>query len=509
LKRWGRDILGFSPLVEGGYSTRGDRWRLHYAGDRVSHRFTILDNEHFEYDVILNKEPESNRLYLGVQGWEGFDFFRQPDDIGPDILRGSYAVYKKEGVINTPAYHVGTGKLCHIHRPRIIDARGRRVWGDIWINRGVMTMIIPEWWLAEAKYPVVVDPVVGSSVLGAYNSYMYMTQEGYWEYARDKSDDPSAQPEWYSKMRSLEFAPGVVFNKYIIPEALDGWYNTHLYIEKAPVLQDYSYDEYLFAPLLYSDDNNHPEYLLNYETDFASILPNLYNPSSFTPRWIKSRMETNDYIETDSYVWFGHYGRNGAMRFDYGTPFFQNQDYVVSFDALDEYGGIYYEMAHHWNLYDISYMEDDLSGAKANVFPGARYDMKVSMYFVLPVSNERTITQWVKPAEAQKLTGQYQRNIIQTAQNTMSVKGPLAAIRKAVEAVAALYEATAGAGFNRGIGDTAGSEGVALRLLFVFLRLLTGAYIRDYIIGRFLKSKEELIIKSPVCREIVIDSRLH
>jgi hypothetical protein len=57
--------------------------------------------------------------------------------------------------------------------------------------------------------------------------------------------------------------------------------------------------------------------------------------------------------------------------------------------------------------------------------------------------------------------------------------------------------------------DTARSEGVALRHLFVFLRLLTGAYIRDYIIGRFLKSNEELIIKSPVCREITLDSAIH
>jgi hypothetical protein len=111
LQRWGRDRLGFSPLAEGGYSTWGDRRRLHYAGDRESHRFTILDNEHFEYDIILNREPESNRLYVVIEGWERFDFFRQPDDIGPDILRGSYAVYKKEGVINAPAYHVGTGKL--------------------------------------------------------------------------------------------------------------------------------------------------------------------------------------------------------------------------------------------------------------------------------------------------------------------------------------------------------------------------------------------------------------
>jgi hypothetical protein len=63
--------------------------------------------------------------------------------------------------------------------------------------------------------------------------------------------------------------------------------------------------------------------------------------------------------------------------------------------------------------------------------------------------------------------------------------------------------------YHRVQQDTAGSEAVSLRHLFIFIRLLTGAYIRDYIIGRFLKSKEELIIKSPVCREIILDSTLH
>jgi hypothetical protein len=57
--------------------------------------------------------------------------------------------------------------------------------------------------------------------------------------------------------------------------------------------------------------------------------------------------------------------------------------------------------------------------------------------------------------------------------------------------------------------DTAYSETVSLRQLFVFIRLLTGAYIRDYIIGWFLKSKEEMVIKSPVCRDITIESTLH
>jgi hypothetical protein len=57
--------------------------------------------------------------------------------------------------------------------------------------------------------------------------------------------------------------------------------------------------------------------------------------------------------------------------------------------------------------------------------------------------------------------------------------------------------------------DTVYSEAVPLRHLLIFIRLLTGAYIRDYIIGRFLKSKEEIVIKSPVCREITLESTLH
>jgi hypothetical protein len=57
--------------------------------------------------------------------------------------------------------------------------------------------------------------------------------------------------------------------------------------------------------------------------------------------------------------------------------------------------------------------------------------------------------------------------------------------------------------------DTAFTEAVSLRHLFIFIRLLTGSYIRDYITGRFLKSKEEAVIKSPVCREITLESTLH
>ncbi|MDR2741879.1 MAG: hypothetical protein LBB98_06950 [Treponema sp.] len=48
------------------------------------------------------------------------------DFLKDTLLAESYAVYEKETLIGE-----GTGKLCHIHRPEIIDAKGRRCWGDL------------------------------------------------------------------------------------------------------------------------------------------------------------------------------------------------------------------------------------------------------------------------------------------------------------------------------------------------------------------------------------------
>jgi TnpA family transposase len=57
--------------------------------------------------------------------------------------------------------------------------------------------------------------------------------------------------------------------------------------------------------------------------------------------------------------------------------------------------------------------------------------------------------------------------------------------------------------------DTGDVIGEVRRMLHVFIRLLTGGAVRDYIIRRFLKSNEEMVVKSAVCREITIESRIH
>jgi hypothetical protein len=63
--------------------------------------------------------------------------------------------------------------------------------------------------------------------------------------------------------------------------------------------------------------------------------------------------------------------------------------------------------------------------------------------------------------------------------------------------------------YKRGVEDYADAAAVPLRHLFIVVRLLTGAFIRDFIIRRFLKSNEEIVLKSPVCREITLESALH
>jgi hypothetical protein len=57
--------------------------------------------------------------------------------------------------------------------------------------------------------------------------------------------------------------------------------------------------------------------------------------------------------------------------------------------------------------------------------------------------------------------------------------------------------------------DTVTAEALSLRHLIIFIRLVTVGFIRDYLIPRFLRSKEEVVLKSAVTREIELDSRIH
>jgi len=295
LTRWnGQGGLKFIPPDDEGFSLRGDKRRLLYKGRRRSHRFTILGDGAFEYDCILEKEPESNVVTLLMDGAEQYDFFRQPDFVPDDFLKGSYAVYKKETLIGQ-----GTGKLCHIHRPLIIDARGRKVWGDLSVVGNELRITIPQEWLSEAKYPVVIDPTVGTTTVGSQ-----------WQYYNDDFDPdyPEDEPEY----KQIFSECSVDVSKFIVPEAINGSCTAFFY-----AMKDRTYDERDCGgrPVFYSDQNNKPVARKSKQESLINFYINTINNEG----WRSGTFASNEIIPAGSNIWFGCFAAYfWFYRFDYG-----------------------------------------------------------------------------------------------------------------------------------------------------------------------------------------------
>jgi hypothetical protein len=661
-----------------------------YRGRKRSHRFTVLGDTAFEYDCILEREPESNVITLLMDGAENFDFFRQPDFVKDPFLKGSYAVYKKEALIGE-----GTGKLCHIHRPLIIDSRGRRCWGDLSITGNKLCITIPESWLSGAKYPVIVDPVIGLSTLGALGP-------------EDESEDENSY--WgFNDWSGMELTMNMGVNQFTAPHDITGDCTAHLYVDYYPGGYYWSTTQEKVWPVLYTHDpaTDRPHII---KSGNGGYISNDVGRSAGPPRgWRSTGITVDGTIRQGQVFWFGFFFWHMEPRYDYGGRLYRCRAWPYQ----STYEGVRQQFYQYPMDIETGYDEDEYGNEiEYEVWAEPSYELKISMYleYSVPSTNYiQTLTQGIELTDTRKLAGTYKRNatqtvrgttatkqfagfyrsIVQSVKNTMILKGSSTLIRKLlqqagagdkgqrflsmlrkqvqtagarsgtrritqakraiadtgkpgtgigrkqdfkrgiahggnaeavalrradyvkrfqetagnttamgvvrdvalrlVEAVAALYDMKAGAEFNRGIADnasigsmmggtalffrtlfglagnedstgsfithmraiqdtetaidetghtadylrglfeeagsiaesthrgeyyriqqdTAYSEAVPLRHLFIFIRLLTGAYIRDYIIGRFLKSKEELVIKSHVCREITLDSTLH
>ena len=135
----------------------------------------------FEFEVLLKEKPASNVLQFSIQTKE-FDFFYQPAltqeeiDEGaerPENVVGSYAVYhktKKHNKVGGKEYR--TGKAFHIYRPFVQDANGDKVWCDLNIDEqaGLLIVTIPQEFLDNGVYPLLVDPTFGYTTAGASES---------------------------------------------------------------------------------------------------------------------------------------------------------------------------------------------------------------------------------------------------------------------------------------------------------------------------------------------------
>jgi len=353
LSRWnGKNNLRFSPSDDEGFTLRGDRHRFLYKGRRRSHRFTILNDGAFEYDCILLKEPESNVIALKMEGAELYDFFKQPDFVPDDFLKGSYAVYKKETLVGE-----GTGKLCHIHRPLIIDSRGRKIWGELSVNGNVLNITIPEWWLASAKYPVTVDPTIGTNTVGSQNKWI---------------PDPSdPYPE------ELFFEIAMPVNRFLVSEAINGLCTAYYYSNSKD-------SDGGGRPIIFSDSSNKPSVKKSSNENFINL--------NYAGSWRSGTFQGGS-ISSGSYIWFGLFTEYMWFpRFDFGV-----NCYASSWEDLT--GIPYTYPIYAWN--EI-------------------YNFKLSMYFTYTSAQNYvlTLTQGVNLSESKKIISEYYRVSAQTANTT-------------------------------------------------------------------------------------------
>lgn len=141
----------------------------------------INEKGEFEWDIEFTQKPSTNTFSWALTHTEGIEFHYQPaltqeqidrKIVRPDNVVGSYAVYcnqsghYKDADGNTKVNYQ-TGKLLHIYRPLCTDAKGNTTWAELLIEKGTLTITIPQKYLDNAVYPVTLDPTFGYTSVGA------------------------------------------------------------------------------------------------------------------------------------------------------------------------------------------------------------------------------------------------------------------------------------------------------------------------------------------------------
>jgi hypothetical protein len=447
-----------------------------------------------------------------------------------------------------------------------------------------LCITIPENWLSEAKYPVIVDPTIGTTTTGSqikiYNTYMGVEH-------------------------NLIFAYQIPVNRFLAPETVHGSCTAHAYVHSS---RTSTWDR----PVMYSDDTGEPMNKMSGDEGVIDFSGTAGQP----PGWRSAPFSCGAPVEAGAYCWFGLFAQYWQTAYDYGGTLY-----------AEVFGTTYYDLETIPDLYPQDNLASSLYGTMLSMLS----ELRLSMYFSYTAAQNyiRTLTQGVTLTDTRKHTADYKRAMTMntnsvtllghrsdyyrehtsgitvtdvtsrcrgffrslaeqlhtgdfisccrdflrfiattlrpetTETRTLSARRGIAGqagawdstarqrgfIRTLVTAVTAadyagkviallrgiqeevsalgeaghlgdyirgLYteagsmaETTHRAEYHRKQQDTAYSEAVPLRHLFIFIRLITGSYIRDFFIGRFLKYREEIVIKSPVCRELILDSKVH
>ena len=165
LEKWGDEThirVWSDDAVENKATMKGEKVVSKSKDGKREYNFYEVENG-FEYEVILKEKPKTNIIELNID-LKGLECYYQPEltqeeiDDGafrPENVIGSYACYhktKKNHIIGQTNYM--TGKAFHIYRPQAEDSNGWKVWGELHIENGILTVTLPQEFIDKAVYPI-------------------------------------------------------------------------------------------------------------------------------------------------------------------------------------------------------------------------------------------------------------------------------------------------------------------------------------------------------------------
>lgn len=133
----------------------------------------LNENGAYEFAVLIKEKPASNIINFTLNIPKNLEFYYQGElteteiNFGatrPENIVGSYAVYHSSKKDN----QYKTGKAFHIYRPEAIDANNNKSWCALNIDpeKQIATITIPQEWLDNAAYPILIDPEFGYTSAG-------------------------------------------------------------------------------------------------------------------------------------------------------------------------------------------------------------------------------------------------------------------------------------------------------------------------------------------------------
>jgi hypothetical protein len=121
----------------------------------------------------------------------------------------------------------------------------------------------------------------------------------------------------------------------------------------------------------------------------------------------------------------------------------------------------------------------------------------------------RNVHDVLKAIDNQTISILFLRSLLENVTVFHAFKHGWAFFRGLLENAGSIVETTHGAAYYRKQADTVQAEGFVFRGLLLFVRIVTQVFIRDYLLRRFLVAREELVLKSGITRDLILESKIN